>query len=128
MRLLLDTHIVLAIVNDDVDTLPKKITVLLYEGSNELLVSAASLWEIAIKFRLGKLRVESGLAHLGQTCSAFGLQHLQVEASHVTANVEPWPATRDPFDRLLLAQAQVEGLLLVTLDHALVDHPLTWKA
>ena len=128
MRLLLDTHIVLAIVNDEVDTLPKRYAVLLGDSSNELLVSAASLWEIAIKFRLGKLRVETGLADLGQTCVAFGLQHLPIDAGHVVANVEPWPATRDPFDRLLLAQAQVDGLLLVTLDHALVDHPLTWKA
>ena len=61
MRLLLDTHIVLAIVNDEVDTLPKRYAVLLGDSSNELLVSAASLWEIAIKFRLGKLRVETGL-------------------------------------------------------------------
>ena len=129
MRLLLDTHIVLAIVNDDIDTLPKRLVELLGDGESELLVSAASLWEIAIKFRLGKLRVGTRASLiLGRRVSAFGLRHLPIEASHVVANVEPWPATRDPFDRLLLAQAQVEGLLLMTLDHALVDHPLTWKA
>ena len=128
MRLLLDTHIVLAIVNDDVGTLPKRMNELLGEGNNELVVSAASLWEIAIKFRLGKLRVASSLADLGQACLAFGLQHLPIEAGHVIANVEPWPATRDPFDRLLLAQALIEGCQLVTQDRALVDHPLAWKA
>jgi PIN domain nuclease of toxin-antitoxin system len=89
-----------------------------------LHVSVASLWEIAIKFRLGKLALEVQLPELVEN---LGLVLLAIEASHVLAAVDPEPATRDPFDRLLLAQCAVENLHLVTIDRHLTAHPLAWR-
>jgi PIN domain nuclease of toxin-antitoxin system len=58
----------------------------------------------------------------------MGLVMLVINPEHVLATVEPEPATRDPFDRLLLGQCQVENMRLVTLDRALSSHPLAWRA
>ena len=86
-------------------------------------VSVASLREIAIKRRLGKLDLGTTpwefIAYLG----TYGASVLSVGARHAVAEILPEPPTRDPFGRMLLAQCQVEGLSLVTVDRALVDHP-----
>ena len=58
----------------------------------------------------------------------IGLAILPINRGHAVAWVEPEPATRDPFDRMLLAQCKVEGLQLVTLDRALIGHPLAWRS
>ena len=58
---------------------------------------------------------------------ASGLTMLPIAIEHVLTVAQPEPPTRDPFDRLLLAQAQVENLQLVTIDRALVDHPLAFR-
>jgi PIN domain nuclease of toxin-antitoxin system len=128
MRLLLDTHVFLALVELGSVTLPHRMLNVVSDEQTELVVSVASLWEIAIKERKGKLGIKIPLSALPDLCVAASASILPISSHHVLNDVEPEPATRDPFDRLLLAQAQVEGLLLVTLDHALVDHPLTWKA
>ena len=86
-----------------------------------------SLWEIAIKVRIGKLAVSSPLLELVATCKSFKMGILAIEAHHVLSEIEPVPPTRDPFDRLLLAQAACEGMALVTLDRALAGHPREWR-
>jgi PIN domain nuclease of toxin-antitoxin system len=86
--------------------------------------AVASLWEIAIKHRLGKLVLSVGLDALPELIRALGIELLTVDEHHVMAFVRPEPMTRDPFDRLLLAQCLVEGLRLVTVDRALVSHGL----
>jgi len=85
----------------------------LEDGRNELALSAASVWEIAIKRSLGKLRIEDGWA---AALRRLGFDPMPVTAEHAEA-VErlPWHH-RDPFDRLLVAQALVEGCSLVTAD------------
>ena len=90
-------------------------------------VSVASLWETAIKARLGKLDPGMPLEDMAQSLQKIGLDLLQIDVSHVITAAKPEPDTRDPFDRLLLAQCQVEGLQLVTIDRALADHPLALK-
>ena len=125
-RLLIDTHIVLAVVNDTVDQLPASQRALLADESAEFYCSVASLWEIAIKFRLGKLPLAVSLEALDATCRSYNFVILPIESRHVIAEVVPEPATRDPFDRLLLAQASAEGMRLVTLDRSLAGHPLAW--
>jgi len=93
----------------------------------DLWASVASLWEIAIKTRLGKLDPGLPLGSLPQFYEAMGITFLPVTTSHALASVDPLPPTRDPFDRMLLAQCRVEGFSLVTLDRALRDHPQTWR-
>jgi PIN domain nuclease of toxin-antitoxin system len=126
MRLLLDTHFVLAVIGDTIEQLPLKYRPLLRDRRDDFFCSVASLWEIAIKARTGKLALSQPLVSLDETCLSFNLAILPIVPRHVLAEVVPEPATRDPFDRLLLAQAGAEGLQLVTLDRALAGHPLTY--
>jgi PIN domain nuclease of toxin-antitoxin system len=127
MRLLLDTHILLAFVERGGDGLPDGVAALLSDQRNEHHLSAASLWEIAIKCRLGKLRLTPSLAALPELVEGLGITIVAINERHPVASVDPEPTTRDPFDRMLLAQCQVEGLRLVTIDRSLVSHPLAAK-
>jgi PIN domain nuclease of toxin-antitoxin system len=124
MRLLLNTHILLALVERRMGGLPNGVQALLKDPNNEHHLSAASLWEIAIKWRLGKLRLRPSLLTLPELLDGLGIAIVPVNEHHALATLEPEPKTRDPFDRMLLAQCQIEGLRLVTTDHTLVSHPL----
>lgn len=127
MRLLLDTHILLPLVEERRETLPSALQEIVRTPEAVLYGSVVSLWEIAIKVRLGKLRLRRPLLRLPESIQRLGLALLVIEASHAVAEIDPLPATRDPFDRLLLSQCLVEGLRLVTLDRALAPHPLAWR-
>ena len=124
MRLLLDTHIFLALIARRVANLPTAVGAALSDPDAEHFLSAASLWEIAIKSRLGKLSLRTRLEALPELLDILGVKIVAIDARHALASVEPEPTTRDPFDRMLLAQCQAEGLRLVTMDRALVSHPL----
>lgn len=124
MRVLLDTHVVLALLRGDLARHYPRIARQLTDPATAGLVSAATLWEMAIKTRLGKLDPGMPLSDIVGYLEAVGLAILPVEAPHVTVAADPEPETRDPFDRLLLAQCQVEGLRLATIDRLLSGHPL----
>ena len=127
MRLLLDTHVLLGFIERRATRLPADVESLLTDPNNEHHVSAASLWEIAIKSRLGKLRLRPSLSSLPELLDGLGIQIVAINEHHALATVEPEPITRDPFDRMLLAQCQVEGLRLATMDRAIVSHPMVAK-
>ena len=124
MRFLLDTHIFLALIGSGTARLPATVAALLKDDDAESHLSAASLWEIAIKYRLGKLQLTFKLDDVPQLLAHLGVEIVAIDERHALAAVEPEPTTSDPFDRMLLAQCQVEGLRLVTIDQALVSHPL----
>ena len=125
-RLLLDTHAVLGMIDPINFALPRAFAEKL-DGNHELFASSISLWEIAIKNRLGKLPLAIPLVEWPSalTDAEIGLLDLSVE--HILAELEPLPSTKDPFDRLLLAIAHFERLEFVTIDRALIDHPLAWR-
>jgi len=124
MKVLLDTHILMSLVEGQVSKYPLKIQRVLAGSPLDLCVSVVSLWEIAIKSRLGKLKIGPAPETLPAMLHGMGVTVLAIDEHHVLAPVEPEPATRDPFDRLLLAQCQVEGFRLVTVDRALAGHHL----
>jgi len=126
MSLLLDTHILLSVV-DTPRKLPAAIEELLQSGETAMSASVASLWEIAIKARLGKLPMRTSPSSLPDALSPAGIAILPIDHRHVLPELDPEPSTRDPFDRLLLAQCQVEGMRLVTVDRVLAAHPLAWR-
>ncbi len=128
MRLLLDTNILVAILRETVSELPSVIRDFLNSGEADFFASAASLWEMAIKMRLGKLVLPCREEKLPASFATTGFHLLAVSPEHATTPVDPWPTTNDPFDRILLSICKVENLRLVTLDRALVDHPLAWRA
>jgi len=110
MKLLLDTHVLLWWLDDD-QSLAKGTKERIADGTNQVLVSAASIWEIVIKQSLNKLVIPSDFH---KQLDAF--QNLDVTQEHAFA-VSDLPAYhKDPFDRLLIAQCIVEGLVLITGD------------
>lgn len=125
MRLLLDTHFVLAVIDRTVDVAYPNYSKALNES--QCRFSIVSLWEIAIKVRLGKLATRVALIDMAGTLEEQGVTGIGLAVQHVVAEATPVPATRDPFDRLLLATAQIEGMKLVTVDHALVKHPAAFR-
>ncbi|WP_184469383.1 type II toxin-antitoxin system VapC family toxin [Rhizobium esperanzae] len=127
MRVLLDTHMVIAIAQKKLTDRFPRVEQLLSDGAASGFVSVASLWEIAIKTRLGKLQPGLPLETIPVYLREAGLMILPVDIPHVITTADPEPETRDPFDRLLLAQCKVEGLQLATVDRLLVDHPLALR-
>ncbi|ANK92553.1 MULTISPECIES: type II toxin-antitoxin system VapC family toxin [Rhizobium] len=126
MRLLLDTRIVLAILRKDAGARFPEIASLLGDSKTVGFVSAG-LWETAIKARLGKLDPGMPLEDIAGALEETRLILLAIEIQHVITAADPEPETRDPFDRLLLAQCKVEGLQLATVDRLLVDHPMALR-
>jgi PIN domain nuclease of toxin-antitoxin system len=115
MRLLLDTHVFLWVVAGSPRLKPAARR--LIESADETWVSAASLWEIAIKVRLGRLRADP--LELAAAIEASGYTELPVRAMHAAGGAPLAPHHHDPFDRLLIAQAIAEPLRLLTADAAL---------
>ena len=122
MKLLLDTHLLLLAAGEP-KRLPKNIRILLEDGDNELLFSAASLWEVAIKSGLGRkdFRVEARLLRRGLLDN--GYSELPIVSEHVVAIESLPPIHKDPFDRILVAQAAVEGITLLTNDPVVAQYP-----
>ena len=116
MRLLLDTHTLLWWATDRARLSPVALAVC-EDASNVLLLSVVSVWEMQIKAQLGKLTLTIPLATLiDREVNTNGMTLLRVELEHVLA-LDTLPAYhKDPFDRLLIAQAQLEGAILVTTD------------
>jgi PIN domain nuclease of toxin-antitoxin system len=127
MRVLLDTHVALGFLRRTLTEQYPDIAGRLVDASTSAVVSVASLWEIAIKTRLGKLDPGMPLQDIAGYFEALGLSILPIQTGHVIIAADPEPQTRDPFDRLLLAQCQVEDLKLATVDRALLHHPLALK-
>jgi PIN domain nuclease of toxin-antitoxin system len=96
-------------------------------ADNACGASVVSLWEIAIKLRIGKLETRCSAAEVADYFDAVDIPLLPITRAHVLAELDEQPETRDPFDRLLLAVCQIEGLRLITLDRALATHPLAWR-
>ncbi|HKP76612.1 MAG TPA: type II toxin-antitoxin system VapC family toxin [Longimicrobiaceae bacterium] len=119
MRALLDTHTFLWFISGN-ERLSSRARELIEARENSMLVSAASLWEIAIKHSLGKLTLDHPFAELiPDQLRRQGIGVLGIEVSHLTELVTLPPHHRDPFDRLLVAQARVESLPVISVDPAL---------
>lgn len=123
MRLLLDTHVLLWAVSGDA-RLPPALAARLRAPDNDLLVSAASTWELSIKVHLGKLPGAAPvLRDFPAVVARLGAEVLNITPAHASrAGALDW-AHRDPFDRILVAQALEEGLRLVTLDEQVTGSP-----
>jgi len=117
-RLLLDTHLVLWWLGGD-PRLPAEVVERAQAPAAEVFVSQASLWEMAIKCSLGRLRVD--LQELERQVPRQGFRWLPVRNSHLlaVAVLESFQDHRDPFDRLLVCQSRVEPLMLLSADEKL---------
>ena len=124
-RLLLDTNVVLWLLLGDRDKIPASVQSILEDEGNDLFLSAVVVWEIAIKRSLGKLEISDNWS---VAIRQLDFTPLPITADHAT-RVEhlPWHH-RDPFDRLLIAQARAENYALVSSDPRLSDYdvPVRW--
>lgn len=118
MRLLLDTHVLLWWLGDD-PLLPAGAEAAIGEPHNEVVVSAASVWEIGIKQAAGRLEAPDDLL---EALRANDFQLLAIKASHTLDAARLPPHHDDPFDRMLIAQATSEALTLVTVDRRFSDY------
>ena len=130
MRLLLDTHCWLWMLAAP-ERFSASALALLEDRRNELLLSAASSWEIAIKYALGRLPLPAPPAeYVPQRMRSSGVLALAVEHAHALRVAALPPHHADPFDRLLVAQAILEGLPILTVDRQLEAYgvELVWAA
>lgn len=124
MRLLLDTHTFLWWISDD-PQLSATAREIISEGGNELFFSAASGWEIAIKAQIGKLKLPSNLEQfIGKQLLQNAINTLPVQLSHTLHVYTLPPLHRDPFDRLLISQSQLEQLPILTADVQFQQYPV----
>jgi len=116
VKLLLDTHVFLWLRNEP-EKIPLHIMNLYEDMRSDAFLSMASIWEMQIKNQLGKLALDIPLNELiDQQCLKNGLQILPIETTHIYA-LKNLPAHHnDPFDRLILTQAQTENLTLISAD------------
>ena len=122
MKLLFDTHVLLW-ASGAPRLLPPAARALLEDEANELVFNAASLWEVAIKQQLGRkdFRADARLLRRGMLDNGYA--ELPVTSAHAVALDLLPPLHKDPFDRMLIAQALVEGIMLLTADANLARYP-----
>jgi PIN domain nuclease of toxin-antitoxin system len=118
-RYLIDTHVWLWMQSDP-DRLCDETRAIVQDARNSLLFSAASAWEIAIKYRLGKLQLpEPPASYVPDRMRRSGTSPLSVDHAHTLKTADLPDHHRDPFDRVLVAQAQLLDLTIITADDQL---------
>lgn len=124
MKALLDTHTFLWWITDN-PKLSSRVRKIIGDGRNELFLSAASCWEIAIKAQLGRIKIpDKPELFISEQMVANAIQGLPIQISHAV-HVYNLPAHhRDPFDRMLIAQAQLERLPILTDDPQISQYPV----
>lgn len=120
-RLLPDTHMLIWLADDSPD-LPRTAADLLRSEENDVYFSVASIWEISIKFALRRPHFVVDPRTLRRGLLGIGFNELQITSEHVIAVSQLPNIHRDPFDRLLVAQAKVEGLTLMTTDKKVAQY------
>lgn len=124
MQLLLDTHVFLWAAAD-LKRLTTPVRTALQDAANDVFVSAAAAWEIALKYSRGKLPLPNPPAiWTSSRIQKLGFTELSVGVAHASAIATLPNHHGDPFDRLMVAQAQVEGLTLVTADADVLKYPV----
>ena len=122
MKLLLDTHLLLWAAGAP-RRLSKQARTLIADPDNQLLFSAASLWEVAVKRGLGRDDFKVDVRLLRRGLLDNGYSELPIISDHVVATESLPLIHKDPFDRILVAQATVEGVTLLTIDSLVSQYP-----
>lgn len=124
MRALLDTHTFLWWITDD-PRLSPRVRKIIGDGENELFLSAASGWEMAIKAKLGRLKLPDNLERfIPEQLALNAIRSLPIQMSHALHVYTLPDYHRDPFDRLLVAQSRLEGLPILTADPQIAQYPV----
>ena len=122
MKLLLDTQLLIWAAKG-LDSVPLNARILMADPENELLFSVVSIWEIAIKSGLNRPDFQVDARMMRRGLIDNGYRELPILSEHVVAIDTLPPLHKDPFDRLLIAQASVEGVILLTDDAIITQYP-----
>ena len=125
MRYLLDTHVLIWLAENS-SKLPYEIKELVKHPTNVIAVSSVSLWEIAIKMKLGKLDIDVTLDELLAAVENSDFEILQIESSYLRSLSTLPFLHKDPFDRLLIATAVADGLTIITADENIQKYDINW--
>jgi PIN domain nuclease of toxin-antitoxin system len=123
MKLLLDTHILLWAAGEP-EQLSNQAKALIEDPENQLYFSAASLWEISIKNKLGRADFKVDLPVLRRNLLDNGFEEIAITSAHTLAISALPDIHKDPFDRILIAQTAVEGVTLMTADSVVAEYPV----
>ena len=125
MRYLLDTHTALWLFEGN-EKLPQSTRNIISSSENEIYVSIASAWEVAIKVSLNKLDFDGGSEAFLSAIKANNIDLLSIKSDYVK-NVEKLPYIhRDPFDRIIISTAVVENLTIITIDENVQKYDISW--
>jgi len=122
MRYLLDTHLLLW-ATEDSPRLSRMARTLLLDADNEFYFSAVNIWEIVIKQAKGLAGFDADPYLVRDSILQFGYGEIGITSQHVLAVSTLSPIHKDPFDRLLIAQATIEGIVLLTADKTIARYP-----
>ena len=123
MNILLDTHAVKWFFDDD-KRLPQSAIDAIYSPDSDIYISIASIWEMAIKLSIGKLQLNGGIANFVDAINDNGFQLLDITPEHTIEVVKLPLIHRDPFDRMLIAQAMVEDMVIMTVDTNIIKYEI----
>ena len=124
--ILIDSHILLGVLRLTDFSVPSE-QLLALEKEELRFATVASIWELALKYRIGRLELREPPERMPELLVAAGFRVLSISPEHALEGAKQNAKTKDPFDRLLLGVCKVEKMKLMTLDRALLDHPLVWK-
>lgn len=122
MKLLLDTHALLWWLDADAN-LGSRACALIEDPANDICVSVASLWEIVIKVRIGRL--EADIDEVVSSVDAQGMRKIEIRPAHLNVLARLPRLHKDPFDHMVIAQAMVEGATLMSEDRRFEKYPAT---
>jgi PIN domain nuclease of toxin-antitoxin system len=122
MRLLLDTHIFISLINED-KSLERSTINSIEDTKNDKFISIASLWEIVIKLNIGKLIVTRNLDEMYGVIDRYNISVLTTQKHHFDKYLGLPLIHRDPFDRLIISQALADELTLITDDQYIKNYP-----
>ncbi|WP_029284076.1 type II toxin-antitoxin system VapC family toxin [Pedobacter sp. R20-19] len=122
MRILIDTHIFISLINED-RGLEKSIIANIENPENDKFLSIASLWEVVVKTNIGKLTVTRDLEEMYALIDDFNISVLNIQKHHLDTYLSLPLIHRDPFDRLIIAQALADELTLITDDQYIRNYP-----
>ncbi|MQY79904.1 MAG: PIN domain-containing protein [Bacteroidetes bacterium] len=128
MNLLLDTHAFMWFINGD-KSLPAKVINLIKNIENKCFISIASIWEIAIKFSLGRLDLEGEFGEISNFLNENDIEIIPITFEHIQTLLRLEYYHRDPFDRIIISQGIYDSLVIVTKDENFNNYnvKLVWK-
>ena len=122
MRVLVDTHIFISLINED-GNLSNRVIEAIEAPHNQKSISIVSLWEIAIKINIGKLSITRNIQEMYELIEKSDIAVLSIQKKHLDLYLQLPLIHRDPFDRIIIAQAKADNLTLITDDQYICNYP-----